>query len=578
MTSTYIPYIKYVIAPGTRFERDSKIFFDPSGPVSRGETLKNYGWNQTGFKELIEALYYSKKGDTSGFEKYFKHRIKYSTQNIVDILRADGIISNGLRGLIRLKITDKMAIPILLTEITEIRYKYCNKPTCNRLWVRGLPKEIEEFLRDHNLPADIVKKYRCTRHLCYDLCGSYKQCELMYTSVEGNKEIEAKILNCLIELLKQIYLKKPGGKKFECRPWTPEDHKKKRIGPLNEFSKCFERPVRFNLKPLRYYILDPETWKEIERKRYNKNPNNQFDAFPAEYLPDIFDEKCINGYTELSVPLRTPNVLECFLQLAAIRFELKYDLTRKCSICGASHSISGIPIKAMFRNKNDDVYCQESGFAELLWDLLWKRFAKQMCQSFNGKTEISIRESKIIRRELKVKELADSRHGEASYDYAVNFEEISGAKKWLVFDLTTALWKKSGFHETSIPAEEHLDKWRETLCRIPNSLQNLIATWYIVVNQTEEMFFDETSPNKVKDMDELVRLVCDQHPNSYIILRKHQDVNSINLREHKLIVVPVFNSTPVKGEARHELSRLFKRDFSKLLINQVVDFLVRNYK
>jgi hypothetical protein len=579
MPITYVPYIKYKISPGTRFERDSKIFFDPNGPVSRGETLINYGWNQTGFKELIKALYYSKKGNTRGFEKYFEKKIKYSNKNIVEILRANGIISNELRGLIRLKIGDQMAIPILLTEITEVRYKYCYNPPCDRLWIHGLPNEIIDFLCKNSLSTTILKKYRCSRHLCYDLCGSYKQCELMYTSVEGNKDIETKILRCIIELLKQIYLKKAGSKHFECRPWTPDDHKKKRIGRINKFSKCFERPVRFNLKPIRFYILDPETWKEIEEKRYNKNPRNEVDAFPAECLPGIFDQKCINGYTELSVPLKAASsVLECFLQLAAIRFELKYDLTKKCNLCGVTHKISGIPIKAMFRKKSDDVYCQESGFVELLWNILWNRYPTQMCESFSGKSEVSIRESKIIRRELKIKELTNSRYGETSYDFAIDFEGLNGLKQWLVFDLTTALWKKSGFHETSIPPEEHLDRWRETLCRIPNLLQNLIATWYIVVNQTEEMFFDETSPNKVKDMDELVRLVCDQHPNSYIILRKHQDVNSINLREHKLIVVPVFNSTPVKGEARHELSRLFKRDFSKLLINQVVDYLVRNYK
>jgi hypothetical protein len=580
MIPEYIPYIKYVIAPGTRFERDSRIFFDAKGSVSRGETLKNYGWSQTGFKELIEALYFSKNGSVKGFEDYFKNRIKYSTENIVDVLRKDGIISDELRGLIRLKITDKMAIPVLLTEITEMRYKFCYKPRCSRLWENGKPpEEIVEFLRDHNLPENILRGYGCTRHLCYNLCGAYKQCELMYTSVEGQEDVETKILRCLIELLKQKYLGELGSKKFDCRLWTPDDHRKKKIGASHEYSKCFERPVRFNLKPLRYYILDPKMWKEIEEKRYNKNPNNQFDAFPAEYLPDIFEDKLINGYTELSVPLRTPGVLECFLQLAAIKFELKHDLQRKCNVCGGFHRITRIPIKAMFRNKSDEVYCQESGFAELLWNLLWMKCPQQMCQSFGGKSEISPHESRIIRRELKVKELVvNSRYAEASYDFAVNFEEINNQKKSLVFDLTTALWKKSGIHETSIPPEEHLNKWKETLCQIPNSLATLSATWYIVVNQTEEMFFDETAPSKVKNIDELVSLVCNQHSGSYIIIREPQGINSVNLQKHKLLVVPVFNSTPQKGEARYELLRLFKRDFSNLLINQVVDFLLEGLK
>jgi hypothetical protein len=335
--------------------------------------------------------------------------------------------------------------------------------------------------------------------------------------------------------------------------------------------------VRFDLKPLRYYILDPDTWKEIEAKRYNKNPNNQFDAFPVEYLPDIFDNKHVN-YTELSAPLRSPGVLECFLQLAAIKFELKYDLLKKCTVCNKLHKITGIPIKAMFRKKADEVYCQETGFAELLWNSLWRRYPREMCRSFDGRSEMSIRESKIIRRELKVKELTNSRYAEASYDFAVNFQGIGGTKKLLVFDLTTGLWKKSGFHETSLPPEEHVNKWKETLCKIPNSLTALTALWYVVINQTEEVFFDETRPYGVENMNELVSLVCDQYPNSYMIIREPKDVNLINIQQHKLLVVSIFNSTPRKGEGRYELYRLFKRDFSKLLVKQVVDFLMRKKK
>jgi len=572
----YVPYFKYLIAPGTRFERDAKDFFDPEGQVSRGEPLQNYGWDQTGFKELIESFYFSEKGTTEGFEEYFKNRIKYTAGNIVDILRGDGIIDGELRGLIRFKLTYKMAIPALLVKIPVIRYKYCFKPVpCKRLWSHNqFPVMLHKFLDTYGLTDKYGKKFRCTRHLCYELCGAYKQCQLTYTSVEGDEKTEEKIVNCVIELLKQIKLKKQGSKKFECRPWTPDDHRKKRIGSLKPWSKCFERPVRFNFEPLRYYILDPDTWGEIEKKRYNRNTRNFFDSFPANCLPDIFDDK-FNDSTEISVPLRAPGVLECFLQLASVKFELTHNLTKECNICGRIHKVTGIPIKAMFRKINDEVYCQEMGFAELLWDLLWRKYPDSMCKSFREKTQIKIRESKIIRRELKVGELIESLYPEASYDFAVNFNELTSDRDEIfVFDLTTALWKKSGFHETSRPPEEHLNRWKETLCRIPNSMSNLFAIWYAVVTQTEDNFFDpSTAPKRAKNIEELVTLVTEPHPNSFIILRQPSDISSIDKKKHKLFVVPVFNSTPRKGEARYELRRLYNGAFSKLLIKQVLDSL-----
>jgi len=577
MVSGYIPYIKYVISLGRRFERDAKIFFDPDGPVSRGEPLQNYGWSQTGFKELVEAFYFSSKGTTEGFEEYFENEIRYTADNIVDLLRRDGIIKSDLKGLIRLKIAERMAIPVLLVKIPVIHYKYCLRPTnCERLWRNEhIPAKLQNFLDAHDLTIKYSKKFRCTRHLCYELCGEYKQCNLMYTSLEGDKKTEEKILDCLIELIGQIELKRPESKKFECRPWTEEDHKKKRIGFLKRESKCFERPVRFDFEPLRYYILDPDTWNRIEKKRYNKNPNNQFDAVPADDLPDIFDDRFDNS-TELSVPLRAPGVLECFLQLAAVKFELKHDVVKECNICGRVHKLTKIPIKAMFRKMNDEVYCQETGFVELLWNELWTKYPDCMCKSFQEKAQMTIRESKIIRRELKVGSLAESRYPEASYDFAVDLKElISNRNEIFVFDLTTALWKKSGFHETSRPPEEYLERWKETLCEVPNSKPNVFSIWYVVVNQREDDFFDSTAPKGAKNMQELVTLVTENHPDCALILKRPLDINRIDMKKHKLFVVPVFNSTPRKGEARYELRRLFKRDFSKLLIKQVIDFLLR---
>jgi len=260
--------------------------------------------------------------------------------------------------------------------------------------------------------------------------------------------------------------------------------------------------------------------------------------------------------------------------LAAVKFELKHDLVKECYICGRIHRITGVRIKAMFRRMDDDVYCQEMGFAELFWGSLWEKYPNYMCKSFQRSSQIKSHDSKVIRRELKAGELTESRYPESSYDFVVNLRElIPNRNEIFVFDLTTALWKKSGFHETSRRPQEHLNRWKETLCRIPTSMPSLFALWYVVTNEVEDNFFDPTAPKGAKNMKELVALVTEKHPDSALILRQPSDIDSINMKKHKLLVVPVFNSTPRKGEARYELRRLFKQDFSKLLIKQVIDFL-----
>jgi len=571
--SQYVPYVKYVIAPDTRFERDAAIFFDRKGDVSQGRTLINYGWNQTGFKEIVEAFYVSEKGSVSGFDRYFEENVHNCVGNIVEVLRRDRLIDDRLRGLVRIDLRQNMAIPALLVEIQRMMYKYCTKPRpCLRLWsVMGIPDKMKAFLDQHDLTSKYVSKFRCTRQFCYKECGSYKQCVHMYTSTEDLPEMEAKIQECALELVKQIETRSSGSPRYQCRPWTSNDHKIKQIGRLKPDSKCFERPVRLDLKPLRYYILDPATWEDIEKQRYDRNPRNQFDAFPVSLLPYIFDDRFLES-TELSAPLRAPGILESFLQLADIKFEIRYHLERKCHLCASIHKITGVPIKAMF--KKDDVFRHEAGFAELLWDALLEHYPGQMCKSFRGLGQILCEKSPVLRRETKVREFAKSPYGACAYDFSVDLSKLVPAQNDIfAFDLTTALWKKSGFHEEARPPEDHLNIWRETLCRIPNTLPNMIATWYIVRNETEDTFFDETAPNSVKNMDQLVDLVSDQFPGTAIVLRQPGDLSALGIKTYKLLVVPVFNSTPAKGEARHELTRIMTRNYPQLLIKQVVDFL-----
>lgn len=401
----------------------------------------------------------------------------------------------------------------------------------------------------------------------------------MYTSVEDKPDYESKVIDCVIDLIKQIELKKEGSPRFECRPWTDNDHKKRRIGSLKPDSKCFERSIRLDLKPLKYYIIDAEKWREIEEHRYDKRrTRNEFEAFPADLLPTrILDEDFI-GVTELSAPLNAPDILECFLRLTDMKFEIAYDLTIQCPICRKTHELHRLPIKAMFRSRKDPVFCQEAGFASLLWYKLWECYPNKMCSMFKGIDRMRFSDNTVIKRELKVKKLTESIYGECSYDYAVYLGNLNPSKdRILVFDLTTALWKKSGFHEESRSPSDYLKIWKETLCRVPNRLQNVIATWYIVCNDTEERFFENETPGGVKCMDELVEKVTEDFPNSAVILKSASDANS--LLNYKLLVVPVFNTTPAKGEARHELRKLWKVAIGEskgidLLINHVLHYLL----
>jgi hypothetical protein len=149
-----------------------------------------------------------------------------------------------------------------------------------------------------------------------------------------------------------------------------------------------------------------------------------------------------------------------------------------------------------------------------------------------------------------------------------------GEKRRLLFDLTTGLWKKSGFHEIGRTTEEYVETWKELLFRIPEKLPDTYAVWYIVVNSTEDRFFDGTAPNGVRNIEGLVDIITSQDREKRLIVRSEADVAHLDLKRHKLVVVPVFNSTPIKGEARWEIKRLENRDYSKLLIWKVINCLL----
>lgn len=591
MIPQYIPYIKYVIAPGTRFERDKKVLFDPDGEVAKGKPLLNYGWAPSGLNEFIRALYETKKESLKGFNDFYEKKIRNSDQNIVEILRNEGLIGETLPALIIIRIRENVEVPALLVKIDRMFFKRCQK--CSQSWRSNrLQTDFSEFLKELGIDK-IIDVFQCSRQLCKFLCDHYKYCDKSYTSTEGSGEVESEKLECLKALLKFIAGKASETRRYECVakekippkavfkksenevPLTFENFKRvvNKSGPVN-CTSCVERFLRFDFTPLRYFFFDHKTWAKMQKQRYCKTPGRRnIDALPANLLSEFisFYEEYYDG-TQLIAPVNHKGVLEAFLNISDIRFELKHYVEHKCTICGTTHKINNIPIKAMFRDS--DVFRHEAYFADLLWNKLWEIYPKQLCASFSGRTYIEISESTLLKREVKVKELdLKSSFSPSSYDYVVDLFPI-GKKRRLLFDLTTGLWKKSGFHEVGRTSEEYIEIWKELLYNVPKKLADTYAVWYIVVNSTEEKFFDETAPNGVKSIKGLVDIITSQDKETTLIVKSDNDANLLDLKQHRLVVVPVFNSTPTKGEARWEIKRLEGREYSKLLIWKLVERLI----
>ncbi|MBO3840282.1 MAG: hypothetical protein QXR44_04380 [Thermoproteota archaeon] len=590
MIPEYIPYIKYVIAPGTRFERDKKVLFDPDGEVAKGEPLLNYGWAPSGLKEFVKALYEAKKGGLMGFSDFYE-KVRNSDQNILEILRNEGLIGETLPALVVITIKENVEVPALLVKIDRMFFKRCQK--CAQSWRNNRPQtDFIEFLKELGI-GKVIDVFQCSRQLCMFLCEHYRYCEKSYTSTEGLSEIESYKIECLKALLKFVAGKAPEIQRYECIakeripskvrfkesekevPLTFENFKIviNKSKPVN-YTSCIERPLRFDFIPIRYFFFDHKTWEKMQKHRYCKTPGRRnMDALPANLLSEFisFYEEYRDG-TQLIAPINHKGVLEAFLNVSDIRFELKHYVEHKCSICGATHRIINIPIKAMFRDS--EVFRHEAYFANLLWEKLWEIYPKQLCALFSGKSHIEISESVLLKREVKVKELdPKSRFSSSSYDYVVDLFPI-GKKRRLIFDLTTGLWKKSGFHEVGRTSEEYIEIWKELLYNVPKKLTDTYIVWYIVINSTEEKFFDETAPNGVKNIEGLVDIITSQDRQITLIVKSDDDFNFLDLDQNRLIVVPVFNSTPTKGEARWEIRRLESGEYSKLLIWKLVSYLL----
>jgi hypothetical protein len=209
--------------------------------------------------------------------------------------------------------------------------------------------------------------------------------------------------------------------------------------------------------------------------------------------------------------------------------------------------------------KTDQAYIQEAGFGRILWQLLWTEFPNEMCANYPQ--ECTIKDSSVLKRELPVSSIAETGKNNRNYDYAVDLDALTGNPGWLLINLTTGLWKKGGFHDVANEPEKYVQYCRDMLVQIPSSLENSRSLWYVVVPSTEEKFFDESAPTGIDDMNALLGEIFND--------------GDSQLSVHSV----VFNSTPRKGEARHELRKLENpQKFSQTRIYPVLRDMLREVR
>jgi hypothetical protein len=179
-----------------------------------------------------------------------------------------------------------------------------------------------------------------------------------------------------------------------------------------------------------------------------------------------------------------------------------------------------------------------------------------MCHIYSK--DYGVTNSPVLKREMKVSTLGKDGGG-LDYDYAVDLKPLIGDEGWLLFDLTTGLWKKGGLHETTVKPQEYLERWKEMLFQIPSKCENTRSMWYVVIPTTEEQFFDESAPPGIDSVEALLDAIA----------------------EHNEIFNPIviFNSTPRKGEARVEIQNLaVERRFQQTKVYPALQRMLKEVK
>jgi hypothetical protein len=312
---------------------------------------------------------------------------------------------------------------------------------------------------------------------------------------------------------------------------------------INEFSKIFTKYV--NMKQYTYGFLLKNVLHDGMRKS------------------KVLFTKPVEPSTKVKVVsdnLVFWELLYYFTGASRTRYDVKLD-TR--------YLIRHIPIDAL--DIRSSVYKHEAGVANVLSHVLVELFGdRYFSTEFNGRNEISYRETTVFRREFQIRNIAgeeDNEFADGDYDFALTLNPL-GINKTILIDLTTALWKKGLFNY-----EDYIKRWRETCFNIPNRHPEIRLLWYILINETEEKFFGGPPPNSMhKDFDEMLRDLSAGCQERVRVVSDEQDLTT--LADERTIIVKVFKKSPTAKNSERELENLLG-DYRNTLFYKTCSSLIK---
>lgn len=285
-----------------------------------------------------------------------------------------------------------------------------------------------------------------------------------------------------------------------------------------------KRPLLFEFRPIKYMICDPSTWDFIKKKcrdatfwenllksrrdlsiqailkKYSGMAQAIYGLLPLqEFMRDLLKAKSlfikdVEKFTGDEIVSDNQMFWE-FFRVFTGRGQEKGEITLTNDYW---YRIYNIPINSL--TKKSLVFLQERGVANVLCHLLLEIFEDEyLHKEFFMGNEITYDKTRILRRNFPVGNIEGEKHtaySSCNYDYCLNLEEL-GHKKKILFNLTTALWKK-GHAEYN----EFIQKWRYLHFTIPTNHPECNFVWYITIPQTEEDFFQGNKTHR--NFEELI--------------------------------------------------------------------------
>lgn len=353
------------------------------------------------------------------------------------------------------------------------------------------------------------------------------------------------------------------------------------------WEKDRKRALLIEFRPIKYFILSPETWDRIKKKSkktefwndYLQKSGAQIDSLLKKYsnmkqaiyglLPlDEFSDKLSEARILFIKDVEKMGGNEVVTD-NQIFWELFREFTGKSHEKGKvvipaeqKREIYNIPINSL--SSRNRVYKQELGVANTLCHLLLELFQKTYLDvEFGDKRKITSKETSVLKRNFLVSNVSgeeDSDYSECDYDYLVNLEEL-GIEKKILFNLTTGLWRKS--HGKGY--EEFIDQWKCLHFKIPSKHLKYSFFWYVTIPETEEDFFKE-SPHH----DSFGGLVTDLNKEVKTSVELIKSEGDLPLdREPIVVCLPIFEPSRrtkrIDSKTKGELPCLKSNDYKKTL-------------